>query len=158
MSKKGVYLNDKLILENISTDELDEVYELYKEGLFEFIDQTFGWNEEFQRSRFQSSYAKETLFWVLDGNRQRIGLLCYRKSDQALHLSLLLLYKAHQGSGIGRQIMEQLEALASEEGIRITLSTFKVNRKAFSFYQSLGYQVERQDENFYEMSKSFNRS
>lgn len=150
-------MKDEVSFENIRAHDLDEAYELYRECLFEFINQTFGWTEDFQRNRFQSTYPIETLFWAVDGQEQRIGLIGYSKTEKTLHLSLLLLYKTRQGSGFGKQIMDNLERLAGAD-FRITLSTFKVNQRALSFYERRGYLIEGHDQYFYEMAKSMARS
>lgn len=147
-------MKNKIELESIESHDLEEVYELYKECLFEFVDQTFGWNDQYQRARFQSCYAPETIFWVLDHTGKRTAMVCYSSSDPSLHLALLLVYEVYRGSGFGSDIMERLEHVAATEGKPITLSTFKVNRSALSFYQARGYKVIGQDEHFYDMSKA----
>lgn len=151
-------MNNKIALERIETIELAMAYELYKESLFEFVEQTFGWDEQYQRDRFQSCYAPETIFWVVDATGKHTALVCYSNSDLNLHIALLLVYKASQGLGFGSQVMQELEDLALTEGRSVTLSTFKGNHRAISFYQERGYQIEGQDEHFYDMSKIFNRS
>jgi ribosomal protein S18 acetylase RimI-like enzyme len=123
-----------------------------------FVEQTFGWDEQYQRDRFQSCYAPETIFWVVDATGKHTALVCYSNSDLNLHIALLLVYKASQGLGFGSQVMQELEDLALTEGRSVTLSTFKGNHRAISFYQERGYQIEGQDEHFYDMSKIFNRS
>ncbi|MGD8176902.1 GNAT family N-acetyltransferase [Marinimicrobium sp. ARAG 43.8] len=147
-------MKDEISFKGVHPYEVDDAYDLYKQCLFGFIDQTFGWDEAFQRDRFRSSYSLETLFWLNDGSGRRIGLACFSKLEVALHLSLFLLYKSFQGAGLGSQIMEKLERSAGLDA-KVTLSTFKVNKRAISFYQKLGYRIDGQDENFYEMKKTF---
>lgn len=144
---------NEIHLITLSPGELDEAYQLYRESLFEFIDQVFGWNEAFQQQRFRSSYSIDSLRWLTDVNSQRIGVLSFLNKDQSLHLSLLLLYQAHLGLGLGSLVMKKLEGLATANGHKITLSTFRENKGAVAFYQKLGYQIDKQDEYFYEMSR-----
>lgn len=151
-------MNNRVELEVIKTYELVHAYELYKDSLFKFVDQSFGWNEQYQRTRFQSSYAPETIFWIVDDTGQRTGLVCYSNSGQSLHIALLLIYKASQGLGMGSQIMKKLEDVAVTERKPVTLSTFKANLGAISFYQGRGYLINCQDEHFYDMSKITNCS
>lgn len=146
-------MHDEIHLVTLPPDDVDEAYQLYRESLFEFIDQAFGWNEAFQLQRFRSSYPIDSLRWLADVNSQRIGLLSFVNKDQSLHVSLLLLYQAHRGVGLGSLVMKKLEDLAGGSGHRITLSTFRENKDAVTFYQRLGYQIDKQDEHFYEMSR-----
>ena len=139
--------------ESLAAGELDEAYQLYRDCLSEFIDQAFGWHEAFQQQRFRSSYPIDSLRWLTDINSRRFGLVSFLEKDQSLHLSLLLLYQAHRGSGLGSLVMRELEGLAEASGHKITLSTFRENKGAVSFYQKLGYQIDKQDEHFYEMSR-----
>ncbi|MEP4545457.1 MAG: GNAT family N-acetyltransferase [Saccharospirillum sp.] len=145
--------HNEIHLVTLTPGELDEAYQLYRESLYEFIDQAFGWNEAFQQQRFWSSYPIDSLLWITHVNSSRIGLVSFLNKDQSLHLSLLLLYRAHRGSGLGSLVMRELEGLAEGSGRKITLSTFRENKGAFVFYQKLGYQIDNQDEHFYEMSR-----
>lgn len=146
-------LHNEIHLNSLTPHELDEAYQLYRDCLFEFIDRAFGWNEAFQQQRFRSSYPIDSLRWITNVNSQRIGLVSFLNKGQSLHLSLLLLYQAHWGLGLGSLTMKKLESLARASGHKITLSTFRENKGAFAFYQKLGYQIDKQDERFYEMSK-----
>ncbi len=145
--------HNEIHLVTLTPGDLDEAYQLYRESLFEFIDQAFGWNEAFQQQRFRSSYPIDSLRWLTDVNSQRIGVLSFVDKDQSLHLSLLLLYQAHRGLGLGSLVMKKLEGLAEGSGHKITLSTFRENKGAVAFYQKLGYQIDKQDEYFYEMTR-----
>ncbi len=145
--------HNEIHLISLAPHNLDEAYQLYRESLFELIDRVFGWNEAFQQQRFRSSYPIDSLRWVMDVNSKRIGLVSFLNKDQSMHLSLLLLYQAHRSLGLGSLVMKKLEGLAKASGHKITLSTFRENKGAFAFYQKLGYQIDKQDEHFYEMSK-----
>ncbi len=145
--------HNEIHLISLTPHDLDEAYQLYRESLFEFIDRAFGWNEAFQQQRFRSSYPIDSLRWITNVNSQRIGLVSFFRKGQSLHLSLLLLYQAHRGLGLGSLVMKELEGLAEGSGRKITLSTFRENKDAFIFYQNLGYQIDKQDEHFYEMSR-----
>lgn len=145
--------HNEIHLKPLTAGELDEAYQLYRDCLFEFIGRAFGWNEAFQQQRFRSSYPIDSMRWLTDVNSRRFGLVSFLEKDQSLHLSLLLLYQAHRGSGLGSLVMRELEGLAEGSGRKITLSTFRENKGAFVFYQKLGYQTDNQDEHFYEMSR-----
>lgn len=106
--------HNEIYLNSLAPRDLDEAYQLYRESLFEFIDRTFGWNEEFQLNRFRSSYPIDSLKWVTDVNSQRIGLVSLFMEDQSMHLSLLLLYQARRDLGLGSLVMKKLEGLAGK--------------------------------------------
>lgn len=79
-----------------------DLFALCKLSLFEFIDQTFGWVENFQQSRFDASYPDEAFSVILLG-AQAVGYVSQKSELDSLHLSLLLLQPAHRRRGVGTQ-------------------------------------------------------
>lgn len=138
-------------LRAVRQDELDEAFALYKQGLYAYIEQVFGWNEAFQRERFGSSYPLETLYWS-EGQGQNQALLCLRETAAERHVHLLLILPEFQRQGLGRSLMQELQRQAAQNGQVVTLSSFKLNTGALAFYQRLGYTIVGEDADFYDLS------
>lgn len=141
--------DDTIELMPIHPDDADraELFALYRLSLREYIEQTFGWNEAFQRERFGRSYQEPDFRWIHVG-KARAGYLALKAGEPAWHVSLLLLYPAYRRRGIGRAAMRILMARAAEAGRPLTLSCFRCNRPAMDFYRSLAFGVESEDEHF----------
>ena len=131
----------------VPIEDFEEVFQLTKLGLHDFVDAVFGWDDDMQRRRIRDEYEWCWMHWVtLHDNR--IGLVCFKPYAQALHVHLLLLYPQWQRQGLGSQIMGMLHAQAALEQRDITLSAFRVNTAAVALYRKLGYQVESEEPDF----------
>ncbi len=131
----------------IKDPNCEEVFQLIKQGLFPYVDAVFGWDDDFQRQRIADEYQPEWFHWVYEGEA-KVGLVCFKPYDQALHLHLIVLAEDHCGQGLGKKTMIAVQRLAAEEQRAVTLSCFQCNHRAVRLYQSLGYEVTEQDEYF----------
>jgi ribosomal protein S18 acetylase RimI-like enzyme len=125
----------------------EEVFALTKAGLFPYVDAVFGWDDEFQKQRIKDDYQREWFHWVWYEN-EKIGYVCFKRYDQALHVHLIVLASQHQGCGLGRKVMEAVHSIANEEQRDVTLSSFKCNTRAVELYKKLGYSIEHEEDHF----------
>jgi ribosomal protein S18 acetylase RimI-like enzyme len=127
--------------------DLQHAFELYKNELRDIVEASFGWDENYQRKRFEEKYALDWFHWIeLEG--RHVGYVCYTFTLIELHLSLLIIEKQFQRKGLGRVIMKSVTDLARAKDLKITLSSFKNNTKAITFYQNLGFRIMNQDNHF----------
>ncbi|AZZ90007.1 GNAT family N-acetyltransferase [Hahella sp. KA22] len=141
---------------SIKTNQLSEAFAAYKAGLYTSIDTAFGWDDDYQTQRFHNSYAVEDLYWIVRADT-RVGLLCYRLHEDALHLHLALIFREAQSQGLGSQVMAQLHSLAQETQRPITLSSFKDNHGAIRFYHRHGYRITGEDAHFVELERGWDQ-
>jgi len=121
------------------------IFALYKLSLHEYIDQTFGWDENFQQERFNTSYHDPEFTSITLGSAT-VGYVALRNEVEAVHLSLLLLQPEFRNLGIGRRVVQTLMSRAAGSNLSLTLSCFLCNQGAMSFYQKLGFCVVTKDE------------
>ncbi|MEX1215727.1 GNAT family N-acetyltransferase [Saccharospirillum sp.] len=137
----------------VKYDEFDALFSVVKQGLCSHVDAVFGWCDQFQRERLSSEYEINWFNWVYVDHK-RIGMLCFKPYDNAIHIHLLVVFPEFQNQKFGEMIMNHVHQLAQEQGrSRVTLSSFACNEPAIKFYKSLGYQVSDSDENFLSMSR-----
>ena len=134
----------------IDSLDRDAVYESYKDALFPVIENTFGWNEAFQRERFQTSYQLNWFHWI-ELSEKRIGYICYWEKANEIHLSLLIINSDARSEGYGTLVMNRLHEIARAKRSKVTLSSFRNNTGAIKFYERLGYKVIGGDEHFVDM-------
>ncbi|NOH33562.1 GNAT family N-acetyltransferase [Vibrio chagasii] len=139
----------ELRLETVLSSEFDELFDCVKQGIFEHVDNVFGWDDEFQRYRLSNDYQPSWFHWVYKGS-QKVGLTCFKPYDNAYHVHLLIIFPQHQSQNIGQQVMMLIQNKARiEQRKQVTLSSFRDNTRAIQFYEALGYQVvDDSDEDF----------
>lgn len=143
-------MNSNLKIVPMPISDLDNAFVIYKASLEEYIDKTFGWNEEFQRTRFFGQYQADWFHWI-EVDLERVGYICYWQSDFEIHISLLIIFPEKQRHSYGRQLMLLLHDQAFRCGLKITLSSFKKNTRAIRFYENIGYKIVGSDEHFVDM-------
>jgi diadenosine tetraphosphate (Ap4A) HIT family hydrolase len=57
----------KLVPFEQDTVKIEDLFDLYRTSLFDHIDQSFGWNEDFQRRRFRASYDPSKISLIKAG-------------------------------------------------------------------------------------------
>ncbi|PTP04223.1 histone acetyltransferase [Vibrio sp. 10N.286.45.A3] len=144
---------ENIQLQLVSSSEFEELFACVKQGIFIHVDDVFGWDDDFQRQRLLNDYRPSWFHWVYLG-KQRVGLVCFKPYDNAYHIHLLIISPQYQGHSLGKQVMCLIHKRATgERREQVTLSSFRSNTRAISFYQSLGYQiVDDSDENFVGMT------
>ena len=125
----------------ISNLEFEELFACVKQGLFIHVDNVFGWDDEFQHNRLLNDYQPSWFHWVYRG-KEKIGLVCFKPYDNAYHIHLLIISPQYQDQSLGKKVMSLIHEKAhQEERNQVTLSSFRSNTRAISFYQALGYQI-----------------
>lgn len=144
-------------LAGVPQSEFEQVFATVKQGLFPYVEAVFGWDDEFQRERLTCAYQPHWFSWILQSS-ERVGLLCCKPYDDALHVHLLIIFPQYQGRQLGAAVMARLHREAEREGkCRVTLSSFTDNQRAIRFYQRLGYKVIERDQAFVSLSRSLVR-
>lgn len=134
-------------------EDLVNGFEIYKQYFYKIVEQAFGWDEEFQKHRFAQRYELSWFQWIHVDNKN-IGYVCSHYPANEIHISLLIIYKEFQKNNYGSKVMEWVRDQALKDGRKVTLSSFKNNQKANSFYQKLGYSIYNQDQYFYDFIQS----
>ena len=135
-------------LQPILPAEFDDLFAIVKQAIYPYVEAVFGWDDDFQRRRLVEEHQPEWFYWVYV-HAERIGLLCFKPYDNAIHVHLLIVFPDYQNQKLGQLIMSYVHDLAKVEGReRITLSSFVLNTGAIAFYKRLGYQVVEIEDDF----------
>ncbi len=115
------------------------LYALHAATMKEYVDQTWGWDEAFQQSRYQESFVPgDTRIITWDG--KEIGMLATEERDADVFLSLIEIDPGHQRQGIGALIISRVIEEAARIGKPVFLHVLKVN-PAKRLYDRLGFSV-----------------
>lgn len=144
--------NMDIKLVQVKADEFDSLFSVVKQAIYAHVDAVFGWNDDAQRKRLMYDYEPNWFNWIYQEG-QRVGMLCFKPYDNALHVHLLVVFPEFQNQKLGEKVMNYVHHQAYLQGRGcITLSSFVRNEPAVRFYKSLGYRVIGSDGNFYSLS------
>jgi ribosomal protein S18 acetylase RimI-like enzyme len=104
------------------------------------IEQTWGWDEEWQRDDFSKRLAACDVS-VIEVNSQPAGSLWVESRPGAIHIVELQLLPTVQGQGIGTGVVQGLMQRAASQGASLTLSVVPANAGAKRLYERLGFVV-----------------
>lgn len=139
--------------EPIDPREMDDVFNMMKAGLHDFVREVYGWDEDYQRQRMNNCYQPQWFYWIVFEGIN-IGFICFKKIDQQLHIHFLVVAPQFQGRGLGKKTMQRVHKIADTESRLVTLSCFKSNTQAITFYQSLGYLAASEDAYFFNFQRT----
>jgi GNAT superfamily N-acetyltransferase len=126
------------------------VYELKKIAYKEYIEQIWGWDDEFQIKFQKENFALGNTN-LIKAESTTIGSVDIKEGDKSIFISGLYLLPEYQSKGIGTTIIQGLIKKAKTEKKRLELEVLRVNIKAIRFYQRLGFVLEERDKEKYFM-------
>ena len=100
---------------------------------------TWGWDDELQRSYFESRFDPERLE-IVEQNGVPVGYLALRQESDRFILDELVLAPEHHNRGLGSRVMEEILSLADERGLAVELRVLRVN-PARRLYERLGFEL-----------------
>lgn len=130
---------------------LDEpfLYTCYKRTMHEYIEQTWGWNEEFQRTSF-IEHLPWHRFQIITVGSISVGAACLVESTSAIDLEMIFIDPQFQRKGIGTDFVVKLLLRARNSRRYVRLRVLKVN-PARALYERLGFVAVGQDSATVEM-------
>ena len=130
--------------------DLEFLYELHRETLKEYIDQTWGWDENWQQAHFRDRFdlSRKSIIQQ-DGNP--IGCLAVLDEGNHIYLSYIALKPALQNKGIGTMLIQDVLERGQRANKPVTLKVLKIN-PARKLYERLGFKVTQESETHYFMT------
>jgi GNAT superfamily N-acetyltransferase len=113
------------------------LYSCYQRTMRGYIDQTWGWDEEFQRMSFIEHLSWQR-FQVITTGHVAIGGACIAESRSSIDLEMMFIDPRSQRKGIGSEFLTDLLGRARKECRIVRLRVLKVN-PAKALYQRLGF-------------------
>ena len=116
------------------------LYDLHRRTMRDVIEQTWGWDEEWQRADFSTRLAACDVS-VIEVNSERAGSLWIEYRSGAIHIVELQLLPNVQRQGIGTGVVQGLMQRAASQAASLTLSVVPANPGAKRLYERLGFVV-----------------
>jgi ribosomal protein S18 acetylase RimI-like enzyme len=126
------------------------LYALHCSTMRDVIEQTWGWDDAWQRAEFDRRFTQLRVS-VIEVGARSVGSLWLEQRPDSLYVHELQVAPTHQGGGIGTAVVR----LVIEEGaglaLPITLSVVPANPRARDLYERLGFRVTRVEPPFIRM-------
>ncbi len=138
------------VLRPATDADLAFAYEIKKVALREYVEQTWGWDEDYQWQRhvegFDPARAQIATYRGVD-----VGWLGVQREEQEIRVLEVFISPAYQGRGMGTFLLGQLLGEARERGVPVKLRVLRVNTRAKRLYERLGSSVVSETETHYVM-------
>ncbi len=138
----------EIVFSKFKKHEYSSAFDDFKLYMKPIVDSAIGWDEDFQRTSFESRLKPEWFSWILY-NDEKVGYVCSRLKSSSVHIHLLIIYMDKQRKGFASTVLKKLKQQANSQQLDLTLSCFKKNESAACMYKSLEFAIDSEDELFY---------
>ena len=123
-------------LRQATAEDRDRLYAIHSEGMRPYVEQVWGWDDDFQRERFRRGFDPRTTQIVVSSG-QEIGFLRAEEKGGTVSLAQVFIVPEHRGRGIGTALLRDILA----RGLPVRLRVLKVNAGARRLYERLGFRL-----------------
>ena len=133
-------IKDRVKLRPASDSDYDFGYDVKKAALREYVDQTWGWDEEEQKGYYRREFdLRHAHVITLDG--EDVGWLVHRRTHEGQEVHQLFILPSYQNQGIGTHLLETIIASACQQELAVFLQVLKCNVRARKLYERLGFEI-----------------
>ncbi len=125
---------------NARSDERAQIFQLYRTVMRSYIEQIWGWDEQWQEREFAEHFEPDQITVALVGEKI-VGYVQVEPQSEALYIRMLLLAAEYRRQGIGALILGLVLSAASEQHLGVKLQVFKINESAKRFYERHWFRV-----------------
>lgn len=123
-----------------SAADRDFLYALHCTTMREVIEQTWGWDDAWQRADFERRRAAY-LVSIIEVDDRDVGGLWLEWRPDSLYIHELQVLPEFQSKGIGTAVLGKVIEQASDRRLPVTLSVVAANPRAKALYERLGFNV-----------------
>lgn len=143
-------------LRKATNNDSDFFYQVKKTVLKKYIEEIWGWNEDFQiQFHKENFHVDETQIVIVDENNA--GTVEVKEDAERIFISSLYILPQYQHNGIGTAICNDYICKAEREKKRIELEVLKINIDAQRLYKRLGFTLTEKDDTKYFMFKDLKK-
>lgn len=141
---------EKISLRDAREEDFKFLYNLHRENLKEYIDQTWGWDENWQFNYFRERFDISGKKIILIGEEE-IGSLAVQDRDDCIFLSYIAIMPVYQNQGIGTWLIEGILDKGRQKNVPVKLKVLRKN-PAQALYRRLGFKATESSETHYFMT------
>lgn len=117
-----------------------ELFQLYRQVMKEYIEQIWGWDQQWQEKDFAKHFDPRNIT-VASTEVELVGYAQIEQQKETLFIRMLLLAPKHQRKGVGAQLLGKILQSAAAQSLEVRIQVFKINKGAKRFYEHQGFQV-----------------
>jgi ribosomal protein S18 acetylase RimI-like enzyme len=127
-------------------DDEEFLFALHRSAMRDYVEATWGWDEDWQRQHFATTYApaQHALIVRVDPVPRDIGRISVMRHWRKIFLRDIELVAAERNRGIGTAVIRALLELAKADARAVELLVLKCN-PAQRLYERLGFTVVADD-------------
>lgn len=145
----GVY-KVKYDLRNTKETDRKFIYNIKKLSIYDYVQKTWGWNEEYQIKDFESDFIKEN-FKIISVGDKDIGFIQVVENPLNMNITEIHIISDYQKHGIGSDVINSIISKANNSKKTVTIGCFIDNFSAKELYGRLGFQITNITSTHYEM-------
>lgn len=144
----------KINFRPVCYQDYDFLYQLHIATMKNYVDKTWGWNDDFQQKMFKENFEPDKLK-IITFDKKDIGIIVVENSDKDVFLRVIEILPEYQNKGIGRCIIQDIIDKANNTNKVVFLYVLKVN-PAQSLYKNLGFEIISETITHYVMKTNYN--
>lgn len=133
--------------------DYDFLYQLHIATMKDYVDKTWGWNDDFQQKIFKEKFEPDKLKIIIF-DKKDIGMIAVEDREEDVFLRIIEILPEYQNRGIGKYIVQSLIDKAKNENKLVFLYVLKVN-PAQNLYKSLGFEIISETTTHYVMRTNY---
>lgn len=126
-------------LRPVRNSDYNFLWNLHKATMKTYVDETWGWNEDFQKEYLDDNFDTQ-IGQIIECDNKSIGVIEVKEQDNSVYLINLELVPEFQGRGIGTYRIKRIAEENLEKNKSIKLQVLKVN-PAQRLYRRLSFKV-----------------
>ena len=138
---------------NATDADFDFLFELHRQTIGPYVEQTWGWDEVWQRNYFKQHFMSRSCE-VIELQDIQIGCIRIEDREEFVLLDYIAIMPEHQRVGLGTRLVRTVLKRAAHRGVPVRLNVLRVN-PAKALYERLGFEtIDADDYRFYKEAKS----
>jgi len=138
----------KVTLRKGAIDDFEMLYKINKEAYKPYVEQIWGWNEEYQYNFFKKHIIFDRIELIMMDDKP-VGFISINYKEDLIFGESIALLSDFQSKGIGTKIIKDLIAKSKQMAIPFCIQVFKVNTRAKALYEQLGFIQYGENETHY---------
>ncbi len=133
-------------------EDYEFLWNLHKATMKSYVDETWGWEEEFQKEYFSNQFDTNNIQLIIVDNSV-IGAIEIQNRESELFIANFEIAPHFQDKGIGSTILKRIINTSDSKRKPIKLQVLKVN-PAKQFYKRFGFETVEKTETHLIMERS----
>lgn len=135
-----------------SADDREFLFCLYRTSMKSYVEDTWGlWNDVQQKEKFNQS-LQIGITHIIQLNGLDVGMVQTQDRSEEIFIIQIEVLPEYQNRGIATQLLRHILENAASRGKPVVLQVHKVNIRARSLYQRLGFGITGENQTHYIMN------